>query len=84
MAVELVEIVNPNGTKGTVASTSKVAGYARDRQHGYRLPPSARQPAKSASAEVWRDYAVENGVPAEVAAGMTRDDLVAHFNAQEG
>lgn len=78
MAVELVEIVNPNGRKGVVASTSTAAT-------NYKRPPSARaqglepvqpgaatnpllgtapeRPAGNASREAWIAYATHPDTP---------------------
>lgn len=78
MAVELVEIVNPNGRKGLVASTSRAATT-------YKRPPSARaqgiepvqpggvidprlstapdKPGKNASHDAWVAYATHADTP---------------------
>lgn len=95
MAVELVEIVNPNGRKGRVPTTSAAAAQ-------YKRPPgpppvptqpvgdtppanptTLEQPAGNASTEAWQAYAshpnTPNGLSSEQAAEMTRDQLVDHF-----
>lgn len=91
MAVQLVQIVNPNGRKGWVAETSHTAAV-------YKRPPSAlaepqqlveaapegvEVPARSASTEAWRDYAVAAGMPQDEADQMSRDQLVAHYKSEE-
>lgn len=50
---------------------------------GDSTPPAPVRPAKSASTEVWRDYAKASGMDAEKADSMSRDDLVAHYEAQD-
>lgn len=83
MPVPLVEIVNPNGRKGHVAATSRAA-------QAYKRPPSAERstaggdlppdaPARNASTDTWRAYALTNGLTSQQVEDMTRDDLVAHF-----
>lgn len=46
-------------------------------------PAEVPMPRKSASAEAWRAYAVEHGVPAEEADSLTRDQLVERFTSSE-
>lgn len=43
----------------------------------------AVMPKKSASADAWRTYAVENGMPAEEAASLSRDQLVERFTSSK-
>lgn len=82
MAVEMVEILNPNGRKGRVPATHPRFAH-------FKRPPSARYPngdaapAASASTEVWRSYAVSKGLPGDEAEAMTRGELVAHFTQTE-
>lgn len=40
-------------------------------------------PARNASTEVWRSYAVEHGVTEDQAQQLGRDELIAHFTAKE-
>lgn len=85
MAIEIVEIVNPNGRKGLVAATSAAAAH-------YDRPPSSQQaetegdgmPAGNASAEAWRTYAVDvRGMSPDDANAKGRDELVALYKSQE-
>lgn len=84
MAVKTVEIVNPNGRKGRVAAT-----YQPYVDGAFKLAPSRRfpngeaAPAANASTDVWRSYAVSQGLPGDEADAMTRDELVARFNSKE-
>lgn len=41
-------------------------------------------PARNASTEAWRQFAVEHGMTPEQADGLGRDELVAHFSKEEG
>lgn len=84
-----VQIVNPNGNKGVVSATSTAARLARDGLQGYSLPPSAEdapegaplveRPADTARVGLWREWAIANGVPADEAGTLSRDELVARF-----
>jgi len=40
-------------------------------------------PKRSASTEAWREFAVAHGMPEDEAAGLSRDELVAHYTAKE-
>lgn len=40
-------------------------------------------PARNASTDVWRAYAVAQGMPADEAAGHSRDELAALYTGQE-
>lgn len=48
-----------------------------------QVPAEAPKPRKSGSAEAWRAYAVEHGMPAEEAEQSTRDQLVERFTSTE-
>jgi hypothetical protein len=96
---ELVEIINPaNGRKGKVAATSKAASLYRQppsaRQGDTPAPEpdlpanlGPEKPAKSASTELWRDYASDPRTPGALspdeAAEMSRDELANHFNKED-
>lgn len=45
--------------------------------------PAPSEPAKNASAEAWREYALAEGADPDRVAGMSRDDLIAEFGAKE-
>lgn len=50
---------------------------------GPEQPPGPpEQPKKSASADVWRAYAVAQGMPSDQAEQMTRDELVATYTQE--
>ena len=80
MAVRLVEVVNPNGRKGWVAATYRplIEGSFRPLP-SQRHPHGGAPPALSASTEVWRSYAVSQGLPGDEADAMTRDEIVARL-----
>lgn len=46
-------------------------------------PPTNTVPAKNASAEAWREYALAEGADPDRVAGMSRDDLIAEFGEKE-
>jgi len=96
MAVELVQITNPNGSTGWVSET--YPGLGDDAQGAVSTPTPPpeypvnlspgepggppEQPARNASTESWRDYATRNGLTFEQADAMSRDELVAHFTEE--
>jgi hypothetical protein len=92
MAVELVEIVNPNGRKGTVAKTSRAARVYKS-SPATRVDPGVGPvevlavPSGNASTEEWRTYATDSRNPralsSERADQMNRDELVAYFKSEE-
>lgn len=58
----------------------------RDDQSAFEVdlsPTAPEQPAKSASKAAWVGYAAAVGMPEDVAADMSRDELVNHFTPQE-
>lgn len=95
MAVELIEIVNPNGRKGKVAATSRAAAT-------YKQPPSARRadrsgedargdstqrptvaiPGGNASTDDWRAFGLAQGLTSEQVESMSRDELRDHFTPE--
>lgn len=65
----------------------RALGYFR-RNGQYRIepldtePPAAEEPkppARSASTEAWRTYAAANGMTADEAGGLSRDELAERF-----
>lgn len=97
MAVPMRTIVNANGRKGRVAETYPplVAGDLKLAPSD-RIPDKAFEddpdvvaafdepiPAKNAGADVWRTYAVSQGLTDDEAEAMSRDDLVAMFTTKE-
>lgn len=40
-------------------------------------------PKRSASTEVWREFAVSHGMPQDEADGLSRDQLVEHYTSKE-
>lgn len=78
-----------------VGYTDNAAALAYFRSQGYAIEdpdsqpapnldadqPSQATPKKSASADAWRAYAVENGMTAGEAATLSRDQLVERFTS---
>ena len=83
MAVETVEIVNPNGRKGRVAAT-----YQPLVDGAFKVPPSRRDPrgepapaADASPVSAWQSDAASQGLPGDEAeAEITRDEPVASIN----
>jgi hypothetical protein len=69
--------------EGDPAHSGELAAEAEKlRAHNEALLAFAR-PAKSASAEQWRAYAVLAGMPEDEAAALSRDDLAARYTKEE-
>lgn len=70
------------------AVTDDAAALAYFRRHGYLVKDDAQahveRPARNASTEAWRAYAVARGMSADEAAAHTRDELVALYDAVDG
>ena len=86
MAVPMRTIVNANGRKGRVAATYPplVAGELKlaPKERRAQAEDPDQMPAKSASTEAWRSYAVRNGLTSDEAEALTRDELVAQFTKE--
>jgi hypothetical protein len=63
----------PDGTAFPTAVADEVEADEDEQQ----------SPAKNASTEEWRSYAITQGMADDEAASMSRDDLVAHYSTEE-
>lgn len=99
--VPLVTIINANGRLGRVATTyppyvqgllreapaDVVAGAIEtgDRDVSDTVEPELLMPARNASTETWRAYALsrpDSGLSSDEVEAMNRDALVAHFHKE--
>lgn len=75
-----VVVVSPAGTRAVVdraAVTSlKTQGYKEASGKAARVELAADAPDRSATKQVWVEYAVANGVPSFEAANLSKDDLI--------
>lgn len=83
----LVHITHPD--VGPAAGPVTEAAAAHHATRGWQVvgtaepAPTDPPPAKNASTEDWRTYAIAHGTPEELANEMGRDELVAHYNPEE-
>ncbi|GAA4059807.1 hypothetical protein [Actinomadura miaoliensis] len=74
------------------ATTDDEAAVAYFRRHGYTVsggdedqaPATVERPARNASTDAWRAYAIAQGMTSDEAAAHTRDELVALYDGVDG